>query len=343
MSALNIFESIRSTTRRTEPFHSRFLADALCASLNGDRTLFDAFWQLAAPDGWEVPDTSRVKPEQVVDDSGRRIDICIFDETRKRILGIEVKTTDASAKSGQLRQYLDGLTTKKEYRGYDVGIAYLTPFNRKWAAEAITAEEVNSLDSVKEFEEFAQECVLAKHVSWLDVAAIPWNGNELWRQHQLYVYQHISSLRNLRVTAQRDRTLDKFFGEEVTQAFWRALDELGVKIENDGIIDLVKYRDHPSFAQGLAASFEILILEGEGVSCNVNRTDKFEHFNKFREANCYEEIHEALFNLSNAHSHVWIAGKIDYGVRVAHSNHPSSGVSLVRSKGVDRLQIAMER
>ena len=38
-----------------------------------------------------------------------------------------------------------------------------------------------------------------------------------------------------------------------------------------------------------------------------------------------------------------IAGKIDYGVRVAHGNHPSSGVSIVRSKGVDRLQIAMER
>ena len=344
MSALNIFESIRSTTRRIEPFHSQFLADALCASLNGDRTLFDAFWRLAAPDGWEVPDTSRIKPEQMVDDRGKRIDICIFDEARKRILGIEVKTTDASTKSGQLMQYQTGLTDKEKFSGYQVGIAYLTPFNRKWAIEAITAQEVDSLPSVKAFDEFVgkidQEHTHGKHVSWLDVAAIPWNGNELWRQHQLYVYQEISSLRNLRVTTQRDRSLDGFFGEEATLAFWKALATLEVERRDDGIIELDNFRDRSSFAQSLAGAFSIL-MGGEDVSRDANRSDRFEHFDEFRNSE-HGEVHQALFDLSTVHRNVWIAGEGDYGVRVAHKKHPG-GVSLVRSKDVDKLQIVMQR
>ena len=344
MNALNIFESIGNATRRTEPFHSQFLADALCVSLNGDRSLFDAVWRLAAPDDWELPDRSQVKSEQVVDDKRRRIDICIVDEARKRIVGIEVKTSDASPRTGQLMQYLKGLTGRKVYPGYQVGIAYLTPFNRKWAIEAITAQEVDSLPSVKAFGEFVgeigQEHAHAKHVSWLDVAAIPWNGNELWRQHQLYVYQEISSLRNLRVTTQRDRSLDQFFGEEATLAFWKALAALEIERRDDGTIELDNLRDRSSFAQSLAGAFAILI-GGDGVSHDANRSDRFEHFDEFRNSE-HGEVHQALFDLSTVHRNVWIAGEGDYGVRVAHKKHPG-GVSLVRSKDVDKLQIVMKR
>ena len=46
---MNIFETIERVSGTYEPYHSRFLADALEDSLGGDRSLFDAVWRLAAP------------------------------------------------------------------------------------------------------------------------------------------------------------------------------------------------------------------------------------------------------------------------------------------------------
>ena len=112
MAQLNVFETIRSTTRRIEPFHSQFLADALDASLNGDRSLFDGIWKLAAPPDWPIPRQATVNTEQ---DAGnrRRIDLCILDAEGRRILGIEIKTTSTSANAGQLRSYELGLVSRQ--------------------------------------------------------------------------------------------------------------------------------------------------------------------------------------------------------------------------------------
>ena len=112
--AINIFDVIGKTTRRIEPFHSEFLAEALRVSATGNRSLFDAVWKLAAPEGWDVPHEPRIESEKRLED-GKRIDICIFDQSQGRLVGIEVKTTKASAETGQLEAYLRGLCAKYGY------------------------------------------------------------------------------------------------------------------------------------------------------------------------------------------------------------------------------------
>ena len=333
---MNIFESIRRTTKRIEPFHSQFLADALQDSIGGNRSLFDAVWRLTAPDEWDAPEKAKITTEENVPKQGR-IDIAIkCDSPERRIVGIEVKTTDSSVTSGQLERYRNGLTEK--FPNHAVAIAYLTPFNRKWAPD-----NAGTLPTVKEFDDFQRKYPGARHISWLDIATISWNGNELWRQHQLYVYQHVSSHKKLRP---RDRSLDQFFGGEFVEAFWEALTELGIESKPDGgaVIELAQLDGAPDFADRLAQAFQILITDDGGVSRNANRTDKFsaDLRRRFLDSPVCE-VHEALFNLANLYNHVWVEGGGDYGVRVAHSKHSSSGVSLVRSRGPERLEIVGQR
>ena len=331
---MNIFESIGRATRRTEPFHSQFLADALTASIGGDRSLFEAVWRMTTPDGWDVPEQAEIVAEDVVERG--RIDISIESERPvRRVLGIEVKTTDSSATEGQLERYLKGLEEK--YPEYEVAIAYLTPFNRERAADRAQA-----LPTVREFDDFCKVHPTARHVSWLDIAAIPWNGNELWRQHQLYVYQHISSDKRLHMATTRDRSLDQFFGGECVDAFWEALGNLGIA-SADGDVAIKLECRAPDFADRLAESFEKLATDGEGVARKV-KSDKFSDDLRRRFlCSPHRKVHEALFALSCRHCHVWVQGERDYGVRVAHERHPSSGVSLVRSVGPACLKIVPQR
>lgn len=333
---MNIFESIYRTTTRTEPFHSQFLADALKESICRDRSLFDPVWRLIAPKDWDVPEEAKVRPEDVLPER-RRIDVLIECKSSKRIVGIEVKTTDSSATPGQLGQYYNGLEEK--YHGYDVAVAYLTPFNREQAGDKAV-----SLPTVTEFENFEREHPTRTcHVSWLDIAAIPWDGNELWRQHQQYVCQRISSLEKLCRSATRDRSLDEFFGEEPVDAFWRSLEELRIPTKSDGKYIEIKLSGRaPDFATKLAAAFRILIEEGEGVHRESSKKNDEGQRDGFLEPP-YGEIHGALFALAERYNHVWLAGSNDYGLRVAHRNHRSSGVSLVRSDGAETLKIVLQR
>ena len=331
---MNIFESIERSTRRIEPFHSQFLADALQESIEGDRSLFDAVWRLTTPDGWEAPEEPTVKAEAEVPGK-RRIDILICDSVERRIVGIEVKTTDSSATSGQLKQYHDGLV-EKFGENCTVVVAYLTPFNRQWAPD-----KADALPTVKEFDEFLKTHPAARHVSWLDIAAIPWNGNELWRQHQLYVYQHISSSKELHLSTTRDRSLDEFFNGECVDAFWKALSELGVESVDGGAnIQLAQFKHYPDFANRLAQSFQVLIMEG---TTDRKKENEFSEEKRGRFLDSpHRKVHEALFALADRHSHVWVKGEKDYGIRVRHPSH-SSGVSLVRSDGPERLKIVGQR
>ena len=342
---MNIFETIGCTTSRIEPFHSRFLADALTDSIGGDRSLFDAVWRIVTPKGWDVPKKAIVVAEEDVSGQGR-IDILIkCDSPERRVVGIEVKTTGSSATEGQLQRYHKGLTEKFSDH-HEVAIAYLTPFNRQWAGD-----QADALPTVKEYDKFREtDCTAtpATHISWLDIAAIPWNGNELWRQHQLYVYQHISSQTKLRrMSTTRDRSLDQIFGEKSVDDFWEALRELGIEPSKDGdtVIELAKHDDVPDFAKRLGRAFRILITEGDGVSRNANKRDDFDEplRPRFRDESKHGNVHETLFALAKTHGHVWVKGDSNYGVRVAHENHSTTGVSLVRSDGVNRLRIVRHR
>ena len=217
---MNIFETIKTVSERVEPYHSQFLADALRDSLERDRSLFEAFWKLAAPPHWEVPEYAKISSEEVVGPG--RVDICVrCDHLHKRVVGIEVKTVDASAQPGQLERYRDGM--ERKFPEYSVQISYLTPFNKKRAGCV-----ADSLSTVQRFKEFANVFPEARHLSWLDVADIPWDSSDLWKQHQEYVRRYISSPNKLE-KQELNRGLADFFGEEATERFRDALADLGIR------------------------------------------------------------------------------------------------------------------
>ena len=331
---MNIFETIGSVTHRVEPYHSQFLADALRDSLEGDRSLFEAFWKLAAPQ-WEVPGDADIMAEEIVE-SGR-VDICIrSDYPYKRLVGVEVKTADTSALHGQLERYREGL--ERKFSQYTIQISYLTPFNRERAGDT-----AHSLHAVRIFEDFAKVFRDARHLSWLDVADIPWDGNVLWKQHHEYVKGRISPPSVLEKTM-LNRDLSHFFGEEATGRFYHALAGLGIHLGEDAtVIDLSEYENLSSFARCLVDALKIL-LHSDNVSHNADKSDKFaaELRHRFLDSK-YHEVHEALFDLSRQFPHVWIQGERDYAVRTAHKNHRSNGVSLLRSHDPGRLEVRMRR
>ena len=333
---VNIFETIRRVTSGYEQYHSQFLADALAESLSGDRSLFEEVWKITAPSDWEIPNHAEVTSEEVVERG--QVDICVrCVAPKERILGIEIKTVDASAHPGQLEKYLDGL--KKKYPQAEIQIAYLTPFNRERAGD--TADR---LRTVRVFEEFLGVFPNARHVSWLDIADIPWDGNDLWKQHQAFVFERISPKEKLAVSHDYNRGLAVFFGQEPTERFWDAMAVLGIYAgENGAEVDLAEHnRDIPSFAKELVQAFEILI-DSDNVSRNAVRSDKFpEELRQPFLNSPYHEVHASLFDLSRLFDFVWAQGQRDYGVRVAHKNH-SSGVSLFRSNGPARIVLGERR
>ncbi len=334
---MNIFETIRKVTSGYEQYHSQFLADALVESLSGDRSLFDEVWKITAPSDWEIPDHADITSEEVVERG--RVDICIRCVAPKdRAIGIEVKTVDASAHPGQLEKYLDAL--EKKYPQSEIRIAYLTPFNRERAGDAAA-----QLRTIRVFEEFLEVFPSARHVSWLDIADIPWDCNDLWVQHQAFVVERISPKEKLRVNNASNQELAYFFGEEPVERFWDAMGILGIyEGENGAEVDLSEHsRDLPSFARELARAFEILI-ESDKVSGNAVKHDKFsEELRQPFLQSQYREVHATLFGLSQLFSCAWVEGKRDYGVRVAHKEKRSSGVSLLRSYGQNRIGFGMPR
>ena len=333
MTALNGFSLIRPTAVQEEPFHSRFLAIALCASLDGDRALFDGFWKLTAPSAWPVPQKVTVHAERHTE-GGKRIDLCICDEVHRRMLGIEIKTRATSARKEQLREYEDGLVKKNQ--DWNIAIAYLTPFNRDRAGNA-----ADRLPTVRFFKAFADGSNrAAQHASWLDVADLQWEGGDIWRQHQAYVREKIAPLRKLNPNTVRNRTFTEFFGEEAEAVFWEALAELGVQPSPTGV--RIELDGFPADPRELAQAFEILVEDGAGVVPH-QRSDRFAP--ELREPflqSPHHEFHAELFRLAQRFANVWIEGAGNYGVRVAHEC-PKGSVSLVTSVKSGVLKIGEPR
>ena len=329
---MNIFKTIENAATRREPFLSGFLVDAM----NYSPMLSGAVWKLATPN-WPIPENIKVGSEVSLGKLGR-IDIVMDDALNKRIVGIEVKTADQSGKFGQLERYRDGL--ENLYPEGELAIVYLTPFNRKRAGDA-----ADSLRTVKIFDEFSSKFQQAQHVSWLDLADITWDENELWKQLQAYVQETISSQDKLSPKIRRDRQFAQFFGEDSAACFWEALAEQGIlPTERKGaVIDLDEIEDIPSFARLLVRALEDLIEENDRIRHDARKEDSFEK--KLRKQfldSQYREVHAALFRLSEKYGAVWIEGEKNYGVRVAHKDH-TSGVSLVGSRDPGRLQTGQDR
>ena len=275
-----------------------------------------------------------MRTEQTAGDR-KRIDLCIGDLERRRILGIEVKIRSAQAKREQLETYERGLVRANP--NTDIAIAYLTPFNRNRAGDA-----AERLQTVTLFSEFAAQSDRAgQHVSWLDVADIPWDGSDMWRHHQAYVRNTIAPDSKLKFSIDRNRELDEFFGKDVTQAFWEVLGELRVQPGEKGA--RIKLSEFTAEPRALSQALEILICGGLRVS-PIQKSDSFSPELRERFLNSpWHAFHTELFELASRFPHVWIKGTKDYGVRVAHVDHPSSGVSLVTSDNPDVLIIGRPR
>ncbi len=335
---MNIFEIIG----RTEPIHTKFLVASLKESAKGDRSLFEAVWGLVAPSKWEIPECPEIMAEFDLGEKVGRIDVAIRSGGQPdRIVGIEIKTVESSTEEGQLKKYLEGL--KAKYSEEDIAMAYLTPFNEDRAAkEQGGLEAAKTLPTVREFNKFAdnKEFPRARHVSWLDVADIRWDGNALWEQHRQYVCNHISASKELH----RNRALDVFFGPEPAQAFMEALEQLKVRVDGLGPDINIDLKNHtsrlPQLAEGLVDALRTLVRDGDNVSRNLYRPkkDKFQNREVFHKSD-FRVVHEALFGLADRYRYVWVQGTQDYAIRVAHKKH-GSGVSLIRSVGESKLQIS---
>ena len=79
---------------------------------------------------WVPPDIAAVETEHNFV-GARRIDILIIDRENSRILGIDVQTSNASTRFGQLDKCVKDLIS--EYPDSEMAIAFLTPFNRRRA------------------------------------------------------------------------------------------------------------------------------------------------------------------------------------------------------------------
>ena len=181
-------------------------------------------------------------------------------------------------------------------------------------------------------------------MSWLDIAEITSSGNNLWRQHQEFVRDRISIESKLKGILRYDRQFDDFFGKENAGHFWEDLRAFDiVPNENGALINLSESpRDPQFFGKSLAHALKILI-SSDKVSQNSQRYDIVgdELRQRFLESP-FGDVHEALFKFSDQYKYVWIQGRGDYGIRVAHKNH-RSGVSLLRSSGYDTLLIGERR
>ena len=241
---MNIFETIGKVTTRVERFHSQYLADALTESLQGDdHTLFNRVWDLVTPAGWDSPELSKLSKDvevlSEVDLDGGRIDILIHSSApHDRVVGIEVKIVEDSTEQGQLTRYLSGLESK--FPGSQIQVAYLTPFNAREGGG-----DASSLPSVKEFKRLQKDCPGACHVSWLEIAAIPWDGNELWKQHGAHVREHISSDELRKRGVAQDRDLALFFGQEEARRFWERVCTLEIRHEGNRAFINLKRTEQP--------------------------------------------------------------------------------------------------
>lgn len=105
-----------------------------------------------------------------------------------------------------------------------------------------------------------------------------------------------------------------------------------------GILDLSRVDDPAA----LAFAFRVLI-ESPSTQQARGRRDGFD--DALREpflGSGFSAVHRVLFALADEYPNVWVEGRGDYGLRVAHPNHPG-GVSLATSRGVDQLEIGRPR
>ena len=192
------------------------------------------------------------------------------------------------------------------------------------------------------FDEFAGGFQHARHVSWLDVADIEWDGRAIWRQHKRYVQNRMACEKDLKGWRKRNRDLAEFFPERAAADFWNELAPLvGEEIDGRVAIDLASFADQGEAA--IAEAVKILVraltilIEADDSIAHQRRLDCFNESlrERFLKSDC-RAFHEKLFDLAARFGPVWVDGTKDYGLRVVN-RCPGGTFSLVTSDGPGRL------
>jgi hypothetical protein len=133
------------------------------------------------------------------------------------------------------------------------------------------------------------------------------------------------------------RELADFFGADAAEIFDQKLQAAGGPLENH-LLDLGRVPDPAA----LAAAFRVLI-ESQTAEPVGARKERFGAANRAPFLNGPRAgVHAALLALADEYPHVWLEGMSNYGLRVAHPNHPG-GVSVATSRGVNHLEIGRPR
>ena len=198
------------------------------------------------------------------------------------------------------------------------------------------------LPTVRVFEAFLSEFPTARHVSWLDVADLKWEGGDLWKEYRVHIREDMARLALLERIVARDRRFDEFFGVDVAVAFWAELLKGNERVTSGGVVIDLESFGRERDPDELVRAFTILIDRGEGVVPTARQRPCTEGLREKFLQSSHRAIHKALFDLADRLDNVWLEGGRNYGLRVAHRCKHGS-VSLVRSRGTGQLLIGQPR
>lgn len=347
----NVFEVIKNVTNRIEPFHSEFLATCLSV----DKTFREDFLHAFLPEtlSKQLIESSEESALDIRSEyrlgSDQFIDVVIFDDTHKQIIGIEVKTTDTSVTFGQLLAYNNALKEDEERPNYSVYMIYLTPYNEKSIPDNILGDERKLMASEKEFKEFNDKSKDAIHINWKEVVDLyPTQGSNaaLYQQHKAYVNAVISNDAKLMVKLKamtRNRELAKFIGGDTVTDLETLMGEVNFsELESKYTFSLVadkhnNYRNLKDLVDILCASEK---LNQSPRNAKANEVDAALMANYAQSE--HKIFFEYLFEKVNKAPYLWLEGKGNLGLRAVHSDYPSSGVSLL-TISPDAIEIVRKR
>jgi hypothetical protein len=345
-----IFHVIRKATSRTEPIHSGLLG----WFLRSDSEFLRHFLASFVSAGYSERDDILAAPvsEIMIENEdplpdGKRIDLTIrFGEA---VIGIEVKTADASVneKDGQLNSYWAGLGEK--YQGKQLSLLYITPFNRDNCPSEISNRRIRA---IIEFERFSSDHpAQGRHLNWEQIIALyPLNSADpliepIYRQHRRYVEHEICDRSQL-LRGDDTRELSEFFGEKSVQLFLERLRGGGdpvVREEDKRSYMIPLDRNGTRYGQIVDA---LLALLTSDCLDKMGRAPKggapLELKRRYEEESRFGPFFRRLFRYIGPLNYVWLQGKENLGLRVRHPKHRRSGVSVVTLLP-DRLQVRKMR
>ncbi len=340
---MNIFEIIENVTKRTEPFHSEFLTE----SLRTDMELRKKFFDLVLPADL-IPSFSKssFQNKLVIESEDRfenrkRIDVIIQDKDSKKIIGIEVKTSDSSVSANQLSDYSKNM--REKYPDYQIIMVFLTPFNTDNLPEDILPSKINA---IQEFLKFEEAGILSVHINWRDIVNLYKKPvglqNSLYSQHEVYICKRVINESLLRIdNIERNREFFQFFGQDTFEKFIEYVKNEKLFFREEDKKYLFPLEENRYEFKKIISLIKI-VIESE----QLNKTTSKKNFvtNDLLYGYCngtYGKFFRSLFSTVEKFPFIWLEGKKRIGVRASHPSHPN-GVSIL-TVSTEAIEILKKR